>query len=73
MRCTLQVHGSLHVAVPFLATADCTPFSENGEMDAADLQKIKPHLCPAALLIDMAAAFFDYETTSELINPKAES
>ena len=24
-------------------------------MDAADLQKIKPHLCPAALLIDMAA------------------
>ena len=41
-------------------------------MDAADLQKIKPHLCPAALLIDMAAAFFDYETTSELINPKAE-
>jgi hypothetical protein len=35
-------------------------------MDAADLQKIKPHLCPAALLIDMAAAFLDYETTSEL-------
>jgi hypothetical protein len=35
-------------------------------------RRIKPHLCPAALLIDITAAFLDYETTSELINPKNE-